>query len=296
MVDVVIVGSGPAGISAALYTLRSGLETMIIGRDKGALAKADKIENYYGFSEPISGIELINRGIQAAKRLGAKLVSDEVLGIQYNGNFVIKTKLMEVEAKGVILATGSSRNTPNIEGIKTYEGKGVSYCAVCDGFFFRGKDVCVIGEGSYALHEATELLPMAGSVTILSNGKTPEFSPPSNINVITKKVAKVAGDGDAVSGVVFEDGENLRVDGIFVAIGVAGSSELAKQIGAETKGNKIVVDESMATNVPGLYAAGDCTEGMLQIAKAVYDGAKAGTEITKYIRKNSRHEHKGAAN
>lgn len=295
MVDVIIVGNGPAGISAALYTLRAGLETLIIGRDEGALAKADKIENYYGFSEPISGSELIKRGIHAAKRLGGKLVSDEVLSIQYNGNFLVKTKLMEVESRGVILATGSARSTPKIEGIKLYEGKGVSYCATCDGFFFRGKNVCVIGEGNYALSEAMELFPIAKSVTILTNGKTPEFTAPSNINVITEKITKISGDDDAVSGVVFANGNSLQADGIFVAVGVAGSSELAKQMGAETNGNKIAVDENMATNVPGLYAAGDCTEGMLQISKAVYDGAKAGTEIIKYIRKNARKQ-KGAVN
>lgn len=288
MVDVIIIGNGPAGISAALYTHRAGLNTLIIGRDSGSLAKADKIENYYGFSEPVSGNELIQSGIAAAKRIGVNIISDEVVSIQYNGNLVVKTKALEVEALSVIIATGSARNAPKIEGLNEFEGKGVSYCAVCDGFFYKGKDVCVLGEGSYALHEAMELLPIAKSVTIITNGVNPTVSVNDDIKVRTEKIHSISGD-TSIEEIIFEDGTTLKTEGVFVAVGVAGSSDLARKIGAHTEGTKIVVDENMATNVPGLYAAGDCTAGMLQIAKAVYEGAKAGTEVIKYARKHSAH-------
>lgn len=286
MIDVIIIGSGPAGVSAALYTKRAGLQTVIIGRDSGALAKADKIENYYGFAEPVSGRELIKGGIASAKRLGVDIITDEVIDIQYDGALAVKTKSLELKAMCVILATGSSRSTPKIKGLEAFEGRGVSYCAVCDGFFYRGKDVCVIGEGNYALHEASELLPIVKSVTIATNGAGLAEAAPDGIRVIKERIAEIKGT-DVVEGIEFENGKFLPVSGVFVAVGVAGSTDLAKKVGAETEGNKIVVDENMATNVPGLYAAGDCTEGMLQVARAVYEGAKAGTEVIKYVRKQS---------
>ena len=286
MSDIIIIGNGPAGISAALYTLRARMSTTIIGRDGGALAKADKIENYYGFPEPVSGSELISSGIAAAKRLGAEILTDEVVSIGYNGLLEVKTKTATLEAPGVILATGSVRSKPSIEGLEAFEGRGVSYCAVCDGFFFRGKDVCVIGEGDYAVNEAAELAPLVKSVTVLTNGLAPTAEIPSGMTVITDKISAVKG-GDTVEEVVLESGSSIKTDGVFVAVGVAGSGELARKLGVGMSGRGIAVDENMATGIPGLYAAGDCTAGMLQIAKAVYEGAKAGTEIVKYIRANS---------
>ena len=128
------------------------------------------------------------------------------------------------------------------------------------------------------------MLFRSGSVTILTNGKDPDFEiTDDNISVNTKKIKEITGD-DLVNGLVFEDGSSLDISGIFIALGVAGSSDLARQIGAQIDGNKIVIDENMATNIPGLYAAGDCTGGLLQISKAVYEGAKAGTELSKYLR------------
>lgn len=283
MANVVIIGNGPAGISSALYTTRAGLETTIIGKDHGALGKAHAVENYYGFSQPVSGKELISEGIEGAKRLGAHIISDEVLGINFEEKLTVVTMNGRFPADGIILATGSSRNTPDIAGIKEFEGRGVSYCAICDAMFYRGKDVAVIGHGPYALHEAIELLATSNSVTILTNGKTPEFEVPETILVNTDKIASVDGES-VVEQVRFENGNVLDLSGVFIAIGVAGSVDLAKKIGALTESNKIIVDDNMATNVPGLYAAGDCTGGLLQVSKAVYEGAKAGTELIKYIR------------
>lgn len=284
MYDVIIIGSGPAGISAALYTSRAKLDTMVLSESGGALVKADRIENYYGFVKPISGEKLIADGIAQAKRVGAKMVNDQVVSIGYDGTFLVKTKTKEYQTHSIILATGSNRTAPKIKGFKNYEGQGISYCAVCDAFFYREKDVAVLGCCEYALHEAAELLPIAKSVTIITNGVAPIPDFPSDIPIITKEIAAFEGE-NALESVRFTDDSVLKVAGVFVAIGVAGSSDLANKLGAQTEGLKISVDENMATNIPGLYAAGDCTGGMMQIAKAVYEGAKAGTEAVKYIRK-----------
>jgi thioredoxin reductase (NADPH) len=286
MSRVVIIGNGPAGISTALYTTRAGIETIIIGKDHGALGKAKEIENYYGFEQPISGQSLIDEGISQALRIGATVIKDEVLGISYDGKLTIQTKDKEYTADSVVIATGTSRLAPKIKGLKEFEGSGVSYCAVCDAFFYRGKDVAVLGEGEYAVHEALELLPTSKSVTLLTNGKEPGVTVPEGILVNTNAIEALEG-ADLLDKAIFSDNSVLTISGLFIAIGVAGSTALAKKIGALTDGNKIVVNENMATNVPGLYAAGDCTGGLLQISKAVYEGAKAGNEVIRYIRKNS---------
>jgi len=283
MSNVIIIGNGPAGISTALYTTRGGIDTTIIGKDSGSLGKASEIENYYGFEQPISGKDLIQNGIVQAKRLGAKMLTEEVVGISYNDKLVVLTKENEYPADSILIATGSSRTTPSIKGLKEFEGHGVSYCAVCDAFFYRGKDVAVLGNGEYAIHEALDLLPTSNSVTIVTNGKEPTTFIPDLIKLNTNKIESLSGD-ELLEGINFIDGSSLSISGLFIAIGVAGSVDLAKKLGARIENNKIVTDETMATNIPGLYAAGDCTGGLLQISKAVYEGALAGTEIIKYLR------------
>ena len=169
---------------------------------------------------------------------------------------------------------------------------GVSYCAVCDAFY-RGKNVAVLGEGEYALHEVRDLLPVVRSVTLVTNGKTPTIEIPDGVQLDTREIAAIEGEG-AVERIRFKNGAALPVAGVFVAHGVAGSAELARKIGALTDGNRIIVDPTMATNIPGLYAAGNCTGGMLQISKAVYEGALAGTAVIKASRekvKKSRNNH-----
>lgn len=281
--NAVIVGSGPAGVSAALYLARAGVSVTILSRDGGALLKADKIENYYGFAQPISGKELYEQGLANAKRLGCTIKNEEVIGISFLNSLAVETTAGVYEGDVVILATGASRATPKIDGLSRLEGRGISYCAICDAFFYRGKTVAVIGNGEYALHEAQTLLPVVGSVTMLTNGAPLEVEVPDSISVDTRKIVSIDGE-DVVTGVTFADGEKRAVDGVFVAIGVASSADLARKLGALTEGNRIVANENGETNIPGLYAAGDCTGGLLQIAEAVAKGAKAGLAAIRYLR------------
>ena len=288
MGKVVIIGSGPAGVSAALYARRGGAEVTVFskGLSLSGLEKAEKIENYYGLSEPISGAELHARGIDGAKKIGVEFVEDELLSLMFNESFTgfkVTGKKHELEADSVIVATGAARQSLPIPGVKEFEGKGISYCATCDAFFYRGKTVAVVGAGAYALHEARALLPHAAQVIMLTNGADPVPEVPPEIRVCTAKIAVIDGD-KRVERVVFADGTSLSLDGVFIALGTVGSTAIAKKIGAQLDGNHIKIDAHGATNVPGLFAAGDCTGGLLQIAKAVYQGAEAGLAPVRYLR------------
>lgn len=200
MYDVIIIGAGPAGISASLYTVRRNLKTLIIYKEKSALEKTNKIENYYGFENGINGKELYNIGIKQAQNIGANIIEDEVTNIQIeylkkDGNrekiFKIKTLNEQFESKSVILATGNKKSKPNIKNIEEYEGKGISYCAICDGFFYRNKDVAVLGDGDYAISEAMDLQNVAKSITILTNGsQAPEYRA-ENISINTKPIKEI---------------------------------------------------------------------------------------------------------
>ena len=281
MYDVIILGAGPAGISASLYTKRANLKTLILYNDKSGLEKASLIENYYGFKNGITGEELYNTGIEQAKNIGVEVLKEEVVKIENNiEHFNVVTTRNEYQAKNLILATGNKKNRPKIKGIEKFEGKGVSYCAICDGFFYRNRSVAVLGSGNYAIAETNELINIADNITILTNGKkAPEFRA-DNVKVDTKEIEEIDGK-DKVEEVRFKDGTTIKTDGIFVAEGVAGSSEFAKKLGIITQKDKIVVNENMETNVKGIYACGDCTGGLLQVSKAVYEGAKAGLEVIK---------------
>lgn len=291
--NVIIIGAGPAGISAALYLARGNMNPLLIYDGTGALEKAEKIENYYGLSTPISGSELFETGLSQVKALGVRTVEAQVLGLGGFDTFEIKTTEGTFESRSVILATGGKRKAPQIPGLKEFEGRGVSYCAVCDAFFYRGKDVAVLGNSDFALHEAEELSNTAGSVTIYTDGQEPNFSREPSMEVNTMKIQAIEGDGkvsglrlgEELKATDIESGAFKGAEGVFVALGTAGSGELARQIGAElTEKGNIQVNSSMETTVPGLFAAGDCTGGLLQIAKAVYEGAQAGISAGKYVR------------
>ena len=285
MYDVIIIGGGPAGVSASLYTQRANKKTLIIYEKSESLEKATKIENYYGFKDGISGEELFEIGLKQAKNIGVKTKKSEVLriGIVEKG-FEVVTAEDVYYSKSVIIAIGTRKNKSNIKGVKELEGKGVSYCAICDGFFYKNKNVSVIGSGNYALSETNDLINIANKITILTNGeKAPEFRA-DNVEVLEKPIEEISGD-KRVREVRFVDGTKIETDGVFIAQGTAGSVELAKKIGLITNGDKIVVDNNMQTNIKGIYACGDCVGGLLQVSKAVYEGAKAGLECIKYLKK-----------
>lgn len=280
MFDVIIIGSGPAGISAAIYLKRAKKDIIIISNGKSALEKAEKIENYYGI-ESISGKELYEVGLEQAKRLQIPIEIDEVTNISFENNFIVSTPNREYEAKNVIIATGTNRISPKIKGIKEFEGKGVSYCAICDAFFYRNKDVAVIGNGNYAIHEAKQLKPVAKSVIILTDGKEMiQNRDAASFEVEETPIREFRGT-NSIEEVEFENNNTKKIEGVFVAIGTASSADLAKKIGAVVKNNNIVVDDNMETTVKGLYACGDCTGGLLQVNKAVYEGAQAAMSIIK---------------
>ena len=283
--DVIIVGSGPAGISASLYTKRANLETLIISKGIGTLEKVKEIENYYGLDLDVDGLKLQQIAEKQAEKLGVEIKKEEVMQIEYDTNFKVKTLNHIYESKTVILATGSNRKTINIKGIKEFEGKGVSYCATCDAFFFRGKDVGVLGSKEYALHEAQSLLPIAKSVTMFTNGEDVVEKRTEGLEVEQKKIRELRGI-ERIEEIEFEDNSKKKIDGMFIAIGTASSSDLARKLGVklEEKTNNIIVNEKMETNIPGLYACGDCTGGILQIAKAVYEGMVAGMSVIKYLK------------
>lgn len=285
MKKAIIIGSGPAGISAALYLKRGNIDVTVISKGIGALEKAEKIENFYG-TEPVSGIELYNRGIESAKKLGIEFISEQVVSLNFDENFkpIVDTEKNSYKADAVLLAMGVSRRSANIKGLKEFEGKGVSYCAVCDAFFYRNKDVAVLGNGEYALHEASVLAQTSKSVTILSNGLDMETDLPENIGYINKKIISVNGE-NTVQSVTFDDGETLEISGIFVAMGIAGSVDLARKVGVEVSDNKIAVNKNMQTNIPFIFAAGDCIGGVLQVSKAVSDGAMAGLAMINFLKK-----------
>ena len=288
MYDVIIIGAGPAGITASLYTQRGNLKTLVLYNEKSGLEKAAHIENYYGFENGISGETLYKIGIEQAKNIGVDVIKEEVSKIENNIDyFKIVTPKGEYTSKVLILSTGNKKNKPKIKGIEKFEGKGVSYCAICDGFFFRNRSISVIGSGNYAVSETNELINIANDITILTNGeKAPEIRA-DNVNIDTKKIEEIIGE-NKVEGVKFKDGTEIQTDGIFIAQGVAGSADFAKKLGIITNKDNIVVNANMETNVKGIFACGDCTAGLLQVSKAVYEGAKAGLETIKYIRKNNK--------
>ncbi len=283
MYDIIIIGAGPAGISASLYAKRAGMNVLVLYYGMSELEKAHKIDNYYGFIDGITGKELYNNGIQQAKNLGVQVIEKEIINIEMNENlyFDIKSNDQIFEAKSVIIATGNKKIRPDIKGIQEFEGKGISYCAICDGFFYRNKNVAVIGNGKFALNEANDLENVVSSIKILTNGEEAPIT--SKYNVDTRKIKQIQGE-QKVKFIEFEDGVKIDIDGIFIAEGIAGGGSFAKKLGIITQGENIDVNENMETNVNGVFACGNLTGGLLQVSKAVYEGAKAGLQAVQFVK------------
>lgn len=274
------------GISASIYAKRGNLNPLVIYNDKSSLEKTEKIDNYYGFENGVDGKKLYEDGINQAKNLNIDVKNEEVIKIEFaEKGYTVTTSKDKYDSKTIILATGNKKNTPNIKGIKEFEGKGISYCAICDGFFYRDKNVVVIGSGNYAVSETNDLINITKEITILTNGKEIPEIRAENVKINDKEIREIRGEEKAEE-IEFTDNSRIKTDGIFIAEGIAGSSEFAKKLGIITKNNKIIVNEKMETNVPGIYACGDCTGGLLQISKAVYEGTIAGLEVIKYLKNN----------
>lgn len=289
MYDVIIIGAGPAGISASLYVKRANKNVLVLYHGESQLEKAHMIDNYYGFPGGITGKDLYDDGIKQAKELGVKVKNEEVLHLSMNSDMIYEVKTSEGEytAEALILSTGNKKIKPNIKGIDDFDGKGVSYCAICDGFFYRKKEVAVIGNGDYALSEAGDLENIVKKLTILTDGlPAPETD---KYEVITKKIKEIKGDL-RVGSVVFEDGSELEVKGVFVAQGVAGGADFAKKLGVALDGDSIKVNPDMSTNAPGVFSCGNINGGLLQVCKAVYEGAEAGLSAVKYVKNKNKGE------
>ena len=283
--NVIIIGGGPAGVSAALYLARANIKTAIVENGPGALARAHKIENFYGIAA--SGPRLYAEGLEQARSLGVDIIQDEVLAVEYYDSFVLTLKhaAEPLPAPALILATGTKNVTLNLPGLMELEGKGISYCAVCDGFFFRKKKLAVLGHGAFALHEAEYLRHIAAEVTVLTNGQDDSAAKAAGFATLTTPITAVTGS-ERLEAVRFADGSKLEVSGLFIALGTADSTDMARKLGAQLDGRFIKVDADGATNIPGLFAAGDCIGGLKQVAKAVHDGARAGLAAIKFLRKN----------
>ena len=281
--DCVIIGYGPCGISCGIYLKRYGYNPVIIGKDYGALEKAHMIENLYG-AEKLSGIELAKKGIEQAKEFNIPVITDEVLDIEIDQNleFNVKCKNEEYHSKTVMLALGKSRNKFYLA--KDFEGKGVSYCATCDGFFYRKKKVGIIGNGLFMAHELDVLAKMIPDITVFTNGLKLEVEIPDGVKLNTSKIKEFYGN-EKLEGVVLDNESKVEIDGMFIALGSQSGFSLASHLGIELDGTDIVVDKDCKTNIDGVYAGGDVIGGLLQVSKAISDGAIAATAISKYLKK-----------
>lgn len=287
--DTIIIGSGPSGIQAGVTLKKANKDVIILTTHQSALRKAKEIDNYYGFSK-ISGEELYQKGITQAKDMGIEIIEEEVIDIQKEKYFIIKTNKNTYQTESAIIAFGIKRNRPNIKGLKEFENKGVSYCAHCEGSLYKdrevndNKSVIVIGEGEYAAEEAKYLSNIVKDLTIATNGKELINKDELNIKIITTPIKEISGNR-RVEKIIFEDNNEIKADGIFIAIGAAGIKEFSNKTGLITKDNYLVVDEKYQTYHEGLFAVGDAIGEPLQITKAVNDGNKAALETIKYINK-----------
>lgn len=291
MYDVIIVGAGPAGISASLYAKRGNLNVLVLYRGESQLEKAHMIDNYYGFPGGISGKDLYEAGIEQAKKLGVDVKEEEVTNIEMIdlGKYKVKTEENEYETGAIIIATGNKKVKPNIKGIEEFDGKGISYCAICDGFFFKNKIISLIGNSNYVVSECSDLINLSDNINIFTNGEKTSnevldyVKEHPNIKVYNDKIVEVVGT-DFLEGIALENGEVIPSNGLFIANGIASTNNIAKKLGIIMENNFIKVDSNYETNVKGCFAIGDSIGGLLQISKSVSDGAICATYINKLLK------------
>lgn len=298
--DTVIIGAGPAGLAAAIYTGRARLDTLVLEKATpgGQILLTDCVENYPGFPDGIAPFQLMEDILKQADKYGAKIVMDDVRGIQRKEDFwQIVGSREEYRARAVIVATGSSHRRLDVDGEKELTGRGVSYCATCDGAFFMNKDVAVVGGGNWALTEAVFLTKFCRMVKIIHRRgqfrgekilQERVFENPK-IKVIWNTVVKKISGSDTLKSVTVRNikeqtTSELKLDGLFVSIGTVPNSEIVKDLVHLNERGEIKVGNDMSTKQPGLYAAGDVTNACPeQVATAVGTGVAAAIAANSYL-------------
>ena len=296
--DLIIIGAGPAGITAAIYAARKALKLMVISKNIGGqVTKTSIVENYSGYQE-ITGEELIKKLEHHLHEFEFDLKETEVESIRKtNRIFEIQTKTEMFQSKALIIATGAKPKYLDIEGEKEFKNKGVSYCTTCDGPLFRGKDVAVIGGGNSALESVLQLANIANKVYLIIRNKDidgdrvllDKILKYKNVEIFYNSTVKgIKGDTSVKSLAFDREGkkQNINVQGIFVNIGFVPNSSLAGKIAALNSRGEIMIDPSGATSMPGMFAAGDCTDiPYKQIIIASGAGAIAAISAFKYLTK-----------
>ncbi len=295
--DVAIIGSGPAGLQAAIHTARRKARTIVFGKiEKSALYRAH-VENYFGVPGKKDGKEILEIGLNQAQNFGAEHHPFDVVKLELTEKgFRIETERAEIfEALTIVIATGVARRKTRLKGEKELLGKGVSYCVDCDGFFFRGLPVAVIGSGSAAAHGALTLKKITSEVFLVS----PKLDVPeelkreleeSGVEIISAKPVEILGENE-VEGLLLEDGRKLAVKGVFIEEGAKGALQLATVLGVALDPENmtyIQVDREQRTNLPGVFAAGDVCGPPFQVAKAVGEGCIAGLKAAEEAGKRRR--------
>lgn len=296
--DVGIIGSGPAGLSAAIYAKRANLSAVVIEKEyegTGQIAESGQVDNYLGLPG-ISGYDLGEQFREHAVKLGVSFLEQEVTEIKKEDSAVF-TIIFEdgssVETKTVIYAAGATPRRANIPGEQEYSGKGVSYCAICDGSFYRGKKVAVLGGGDTALDDAVYLADLAEQVYVIHRRKefrgaattVEKLRKKENVTFVLEHQVKEITGAEKVNGVVLEDGTAIAVDGVFVAYGSVPQTNLVKELVILDAAGYVKAEETGETSLAGLYVAGDVrTKKLRQVVTAVSDGANAATAVVEYLK------------
>jgi thioredoxin reductase (NADPH) len=301
--EVVIIGGGPAGLTAGLYTSRAGLKSLLIERGifGGQIVNARQVDNYPGFPDGISGFDLASLMQEQAIKYGLETINAVVTGIKSGDRYGVITAEGDFEAECVIIAAGSEYRKLEVPGEEEFVGRGVSYCATCDGFLFRDQDVAVVGGGDTAITDALELSEHAGKVYIIHRrdqlraGKILQqkaLAQPKLEPVWNAVVEEIIGDNKVsclnLRNVKTGEITKLEVAGVFVAIGFEPNSQSFADIVELDATGLIKTDELMATSAPGIFAVGDIRKNSpRQVASAVGDGATAALSAFKYLRERS---------
>lgn len=277
MFDSIIIGAGPAGVSAGIYLTRSNYKVLILHKKElSSLFRAHLVDNYYGFGNSISGTDLIDEGINQAKRLGATVIEDEVINVSMDEFFTVTTASNSFTGKTILFATGKPKSSLKIKGFNNLIGNGISQCVLCDGFFFRNKKVAIVGSGAYLKHELEDLKNITSDITVFSKDDIDGYlTVKENIIEFSKPFLKV---------IIKTESNSYEFDGVFIALENPSAGNFASKLGIIMENNYIKVDENYMTNIPGIFAAGDLIGGLPQVFKAVYDGSSAGLKIVNYLK------------